>query len=231
MDFTTELAERQIDNKDKNIPEIVIYELREIQKHYDENLELVCAQFFIADELVASGNIKAAETIWRTQVVLLASAYDYFMHEIIWYGLYQMFVGAWGKSEEYMKLTITFQQLEEIQSEPESQEWFKTLITKKYSIDTMMSFDALKKNMKLLNIKIQNIADAAFYERNGTIKTIKQLETKLDAVYYHRNCIAHQSDRLHENAEQKAITKEEVETFVDNIKRIVNAVISEVKRI
>lgn len=230
MEINIELSKRQIDIKDKVVPEIIIYQIDEIKTHFDENMKLLLDQFTIADSLTANNNKKAAETIWRTQIVLLASAYDYFMHEITWFGLFQMFKKEWAKSDGYNDLTITFAQLQIIQDNPEDDRWFKELITHKYSSDTMMSFSALKKVLNLLDISISKVADTAFYQKNCRVKTKDQLEYKLNAVYYRRNHIAHQSDRAHENAEQKSITKEEVEAFVSDIIKIVEAIITEIKK-
>ena len=229
MEINVELEERETDTKNKSIPDIIIYQIDDINKHFNENLKLLQDQFPIADHLVANHNIDAAKTIWRTQIVLLASAYDYFMHEIIWFGLFQMFNQDWAKSDGYNELTITLAQLDSIQDNPEDSEWFKKYITDKYSSDTMMSFAALKKTLKLLNIPLKEIADKAFYQRGCTIKTETQLTNKLNAVYYRRNHIAHQSDRSHENAEQMDITKTEVENFVQDIQKIVNAITEKLK--
>lgn len=229
MDLNLELSERQTEIRDRIVPEIIIYQIGEIKKHFDENMESLQNQFSIADDLVGNENIKAAETIWRTQIVLLASAFDYFMHEIVWFGLYQMFTGEWVKSEGYNKLTVTMEQLQDAIDNPEDEEWFKTYITSLYKSATMMSYKDIKKYMSLIDISIQKVADRAFHRIGCTIKTKKQLEDNMEKLYRRRNSIAHQSDRTHEDAAQKPITKEQVEEFITVVNKIVFAIIDEVK--
>lgn len=228
MEINLEPSERQVEIRDRIIPEIIIYEVAEIKKHFDENMELLKNQFQIADDLVSNENIEAAETIWRTQVVLLASAFDYFMHEIVWFGLYQMFTGNWAKSDGYSKLTVTMLQLQDVIDNPEDECWFKEYITSSYKTATMMSYKDIKKYLSLIDISIQNVADRAFHQIGCTVKTKKQFEDKLEMVYRRRNSIAHQSDRAHEDAERKTITKEQVENYIDIVNRVVSAIIDEV---
>lgn len=227
MDINLELNEREVERRERIVPEIIIYQVTEIKIHFEENIQLLKNQFQIADELVNNGKASDAETIWRTQVVLLASAFDYFMHEVVWLGLYQMFKGQRTKSDKYNKLTVTMKEPEDFASDPEDEEWFKHYITSLYKSATMMSFGDVKRYLAMVDISITNVANGAFYQVGGTVKTIKQLEEKLNRIYYRRNSIAHQSDRAHEDATQKPITKELVEEFVENVNKIVTAIIDE----
>ncbi|MDO4467102.1 MAG: HEPN domain-containing protein [Bacillota bacterium] len=226
MDFMhLDLEDRKTDTKDKKVPEIIIYEIKDIQSHFEENKKLVLDQFPIADALEAKGNLAGAETIWRSQIVLLASAYDYFMHEIVWFGLFQMYKENWGKTDKYKKLTISLSQLDEILKNPEDDNWFKEYITPLFAKDTMMDYEALKDNLKLIGLEIREVADCAFFQQGCKVKTIDQLKDKLNSLYFRRNRIAHQSNRSHENAETKDISKSEVEQFVLNIDKIVEAIL------
>lgn len=229
MEISLELAERITDTIDKNIPEIVIYAIDSLKMHYDENLELLRNQFVIADKCVADGNVEAAKTIWRTQIVLLASAMDYFMHEVIWYGLDQIYEGDWERTSGYNRITITFEQLQRIKEDPEDKGWFWDYITDEYKKQTLMSFDDIKRHLKIIGIEIRSVADRAFFEKNGTVPTVDRLKETLNSLYWRRNHIAHQSDRSERNAERKDITKEYVEDFISKINNIVDAVIEEMK--
>lgn len=233
MDFNSNL-ERLENAKDKRIPDIVIYQVDSIKQHYDENMELLRNQFPIADQLVAEGQEDAAKTIWRTQIVLLASAFDYFMHEIVWYGLDKIYDGEWCDFEEqpqqYKNLTITFETLQKIIEEPDNKEWFTNYITEEYKGSTLMQFTDVRDHLNLIGIKPKDVADTAFYQRGSKYKTIDQMKDKLDTLYWRRNRIAHQSDRSERNAEKKDITKQQVEEFIENIDKIVLAITEEVKK-
>lgn len=230
MELNIELLERKVDTKDKKIPQIVIYQLEEIKKHYDENLELIRKQFPIAEKLLEDGNKEAAETIWRTQIVLLASAFDFFMHEIVWYGLDKIYDGEWQKTEQYQNLTIRLEILQKAMENPESKEWFSDYITEKYKKQTLMEFGDVKDHLNLIGVKIEKVAEYAFHERGCMIRPRLRMKQKLNDLYNRRNHIAHQSDRSERNAEQKAISKEQVYFYIEDVNKIVAALIQEVKK-
>ena len=148
MNFDIAL-ERRENVKDKIIPEIVIYQVNSIKKHYDENMELLTQQFPIADQLIIEGKDDAAKTIWRTQVVLLASAFDFFMHEIIWYGLDKIYDGDWESTKQYNNLSITFATLQKIKEDLEDKAWYVDFITEKYKKQTLMEFGDVKDHLNL----------------------------------------------------------------------------------
>lgn len=222
-----EPSERVVEVRESNTPEIIIYEVAEIKKHFDENMRLLENQFQIADGLVRDGKVADAETIWRTQVVLLASTFDFFMHEIVWLGLNQMFKGQRTKTDRYNKLTVTMKELEDFANNPEGEKWFNGYITSMYKSATMISFGDVKRYLSIIDVSVQRVADRAFHQIGGTVKTIKQIEEKLNRIYYRRNSIAHQSDRAHEDAVQKPITKELVGEFIEIVNKIVSAIIDE----
>lgn len=229
IDFNSNL-ERLENVKDKRIPDIVIYQVDSIKQHYDENMELLTKQFPIADQLVMEGKESAAKTIWRTQVVLLASAFDYFMHEIVWYGLDKIYDGVWEQPPQYKNLTTTFETLQKIKEYPDNKDWYVDYITEKYKKQTLMEFGDVRDHLNLIGVDPNAVADTAFYQRGSTDKTLNQMKTKLNTLYWRRNHIAHQSDRSERNAEKKDITKQQVEEFIENIDKIVAAITEEVKK-
>lgn len=56
------------------------------------------------------------------------------------------------------------------------------------------------------------------------------MKEKLDELYDRRNHIAHQSDRSERNAERKGISKPQVEKYIEDINKIVFAIIGEIKK-
>lgn len=229
MDFVPELLERQVDTQDKVLPAIIIFELDALKQHYDENYELIEKQFSIADSLYEQGKTDAAETVWRTQIVLLASAFDFFMHEIIWYGLNQIFNGDWDQTPKYKKMTITFEQMQKIKEDPDGKEWFERYITELYKKQTLMFYDDVKDHLALIGINVKDVARTAFYQQGCTIPTDKQMKENLNKVYWRRNHIAHQSDRSERDAERLGITKDIVLQFIEIINKIVVAIIEAAK--
>lgn len=171
MEFNLELEERKVDTKDKKTTEIIIYQVEGIKKHYDENLELIMKQFPIADQLVQESRKDDAETIWRTQIVLLASAFDFFMHEIVWYGLDKIYDGDWSETEQYQNLSIRLADLHLIMEDVDSKEWFVNFITEKYKKQTIMAYGDVKDHLNLIGVDIQNIANSVFYQEGCKVPT------------------------------------------------------------
>lgn len=229
MELDLKLGERKVDTKDKKITKIIIYQVESIKKHYDENMELINKQFPIAEQLLLEGNVDAAKTIWRTQIVLLSSAFDYFMHEIVWYGLDKIYDGDWDSTEQYANLSIRLGMLKTVIQDLDNKEWFVDFITEKYKKQTLMSYGDVKDHLNLIGISVKAVADDAFYKRGCKTPTNKQMKTKLEKLYSRRNQIAHQSDRSERNAEREDITREQVDNFIKDVDKIVTSLIKEIK--
>lgn len=228
MERSFEPSERKVDTQDKRVADIIIYQLEAVKEHYDENLELITKQFSIAEKLLQEGKTDAAETIWRTQIVLLSSAFDFFMHEIVWYGLDKIYDGNWSQTEQYKNLTIRIEVLQTIIEDLDSKEWFTDYITEKYKRQTLMCFGDVRDHLNLIGVSVKNIAKNAFYQQGCKVSPEDQMKQKLDGLYSRRNRIAHQSDRSERDAEREAITENQVKNYIENTNKIVNAIIGEV---
>ena len=86
-DRNLELSIRNENTRDKFHTEVVRFKLDQIMKHYKETMQAVDAQFRVADELLRAGQNEEGENIWRAQIIFLASAVDFYMHELTKYGL------------------------------------------------------------------------------------------------------------------------------------------------
>ena len=82
-----DLMSRNEDTRDKFHTEVIRFELDQILQHFEEAIQTINAQFDVADELIESGKITEGENIWRAQIIFLASAFDFYMHELTKYGL------------------------------------------------------------------------------------------------------------------------------------------------
>lgn len=89
------LSSRGESTREKFHTGVVRFELDQIMKHFTDNINAIKDQFIVADDLISSDKKEAGETIWRSQVVFLASALDFYMHELTKYGLCQIFSGKW----------------------------------------------------------------------------------------------------------------------------------------
>ena len=213
-----ELTPRKENIRDKN--QIIQFDLDDILHHFDENISNIKNQLTLADELVKSNNTSAAEEIWRSQIVFLESAFDFYMHELTKCGLLKIFRGEWNQTKKYRNLQLKMSYLERALDDNDDI-WFLEFINEFYRDITMASFDSVKKQFSLLGIDRQQVADNAFYYRNSSEKTIDKLQRRLDDLFKRRNCIAHQSDRRHENAMREGISKEDAVNFIADIEKVV----------
>lgn len=222
------LKARKVSTRATNIK---IFEIGDILDHFHENICAIKAQFDIAEDLIKAGKTDEAKDIWRSQLVFLDSAFDYFIHEIVQLGILNIYHGDWReKTEKYEHLSFSMADVEEALKNPDDDEWLKLWVQNHYASDALMSFQAFKDVCNLLDLDYRAIADSAFYDRESTEKTVSQLKAAIDSLFFRRNKIAHEADRQKDTAERRDISREDVENFLDNIEKIVNAVKTEIEK-
>lgn len=217
-----DLLPRLEDTRDRQIPQILKFELDEIKAHFDEDLSAISSLFTVYKQ--NEKNDICAKLILRSQVVLLESAFDFYLHEITKFGVNKIFEGAWISTEKYKNIIMRLEMVEKIINDEVSENWFFEFINQYYAKETMVSFESIKDQMNLLGIKIQDIADKAFYEQGSSEPTIMKMKNVVNALYKRRNIIAHQSNRGHEDATYYPISKDQVDKFIVDIEKIVNAI-------
>lgn len=221
------LSERKEGTREKAVTPVVKFELNEIKTHYNESITAVKSQFTIADELLQNGKIIDAEYIWRGQIVFIESAFDFYLHELTKYGLTQIFDENWPETIKFCNIQVDMRSVSKAFREGKDSGWFLEFVNAYYEKDTLVSFESFKDQMKLLGVEVKDVANIAFYNQNETEKTEEKLKRRLNQLYYRRNLIAHQSDRAHEDAQLKEISKELVEKFISDMDKIVNAIFIE----
>lgn len=107
---------------------------------------------------------------------------------------------------------------------PDDRNWFIECINSEFSRVPMMAFDVVRDQLNMLGIDIKKVADKAFYIPGSGEKTRDKLKRRINELYHRRNLIAHQSDRLAHNGERETISREIVESFVEDIRKIVEAI-------
>ena len=224
-----DIAARNEGTREKFHTEVIRFELDQIMLHFTETIRKINAQFDVADELLASGKVIEGENIWRAQIIFLASALDFYMHELTKYGLCEIYNEHWERTDKYNHIQVNMNVIEIALKSGEDIDWFLEYINGYYRSITMVSFESLKDQLNLLGISLTNVADSAFYQQNGTEKTRAKLKRRLNELFSRRNIIAHQTDREHTNAQIKDITKEIVQNFICDVVKIVNAIDIEVR--
>ena len=146
------------------------------------------------------------------------------MHELNKYGLSEMFIGNWEKTEKYSNLSIKMDIVDKALNEREDTGWFLEFVNEFYKDKTLVSYESVKDQMNLLGLKIQKVADAVFYERDSSVKTKDKLKYRLQELYDCRNVIAHQAGRRHSDAQRENISKKMVEVYIEDVEKIVEKI-------
>lgn len=219
-----DLLSRKEGTREKFHTEVIRFELDQIMQHFEETIDAIKAQFSLANELIEANKIFEAENIWRAQIIFLASAFDFYMHELTKYGLCEIYDENWERTEKYDNFQVSMKVIEVAMKSGEDIDWFLDYINGYYQTITMVSYESVKDQFHLLGIDVGAVANRAFYERGETEKTKDKLKRRLNELFGRRNIIAHQTDREHADARMKNITKEIVENFIVDIEKIVNAI-------
>lgn len=210
---------------------VKIFDISEIRRHFQENISDVENKFVLASALREEGKLEEAKDIWRTQIVFLESAFDFYMHEIVKLGIVSIFNSEWGdesRTEKYKNLPFSMDHLERALSDEEGDTWLKDWTNEKYSSVTLMAYKNFRDICNLLGLNIKNIANV-FYEQGDKVNTIDKLKQFMEDLYNRRNQIAHQSDRKMEDATREDIEESDVQNYVKKMKLIVNAICTEIE--
>lgn len=181
-----ELIPRREGTREKVTPAIVKFQLSDIENHFKENIQYIRAQFYIADNLLQEDREEEAKNIWRSQIVFLESAFDFYMHELDKYGLQYIDKIRQGLKKEYARrnssepqetdLEHFLQMVEFVIAEEQKQEYIKRITSFRASLRLEAAFydavfEDIRKQQTILKIKnidgyqIMNAAEVLQYEK------------------------------------------------------------------
>lgn len=222
-----ELSVRQEGTIPRRESEVVRFSLGEIKAHFDENIGLVEKEFEIADILLESKGKEYAEPIWKSQLLFLESAFDFFMHEFNKFALTSMYDEVWPQTKEYKKIKVPLKLVEAVLKTGEPESWFLGHINETYKLNTMVSKKGFQMQLDLMGLKIRDIA-LCVYPGVNELEAINTVYHSLESLYERRNYLVHQSNRKHEDASfyEAEISRTVVENYIDFIKKLVDALIS-----
>jgi len=152
--------------------------------------------------------------ILRAALVLLVSALDTFIHNIVRLGMVEILKGERIKPDDYKKIKIS---LGIINFEP-NYEWFESHIRREHASISYQS-------PKQISDAIRHISKLDLWKEIGNIleKDQKILIKELKEIVDRRNQIAHESD-LDEFGQKRAIGKEDFLVNIDFIEKLVNTI-------
>lgn len=186
----------------------IIFELQPILDRFNANINDIKNHFNIADDLLAMNPPKysEAEDIWRSQIVFLDSAFDFYIHEIVKYGIIKMFNRDWAESDDYKNLKVKLSFALDLAQNPNSSSKLLDEIDEMNKYSCFMGVKKLNEQLKFISI---------------TYSLTTQEKKLLKDLYNRRNQIAHQSDFLPRTAQKQQIVKADVQDYINKVETFV----------
>ncbi len=217
------LANRKKDVRDKIQPQVIKFGLEEIKQHFENSIADIEEQFKTIDILESKDRAKI-NYILRSQIVFLGGSLDFYFHEITQFGIMQIYDEIWVETKPYKNITIKLDTILDVLKGKKDGSWFIEHINYEYSKISLISYDAIERAMNTIGLHMYEIADKIYGEEVPKKDKVKKLREKMNNLCERRNCIAHQFDMLHENAQKKPIHINTVKDFIEDAKAIVDAV-------
>lgn len=220
--------ERSIETKELK-PEIIPdKKLIDILDNFKENIERINKKFIIIDELESKKLEEAAKDILRSQIVLLMSSVDFYIHEIVKYGILKIFTREKNKTKEYKAFIVSIECVEKAIKNPESIDWLEENIIVQNKYKSFMALNKIKNALKIISDK--NILDNSIKEIAVDLKKEKdEIKDIMSKMYERRNCIAHQTDRDPIKCNINDISKEEVKSGIQIVNKLILCIHDKVK--
>lgn len=218
----SELLERKVGTKDKNNIVIKNIELERINNNFDKAIgEIKNRQ----QNLKKKNKLDEEDTfVLGTQVVFLESAFDYYIHEIITYGIVKIYNGEWEINEQFESILVKLNTCISMIKEPE----FSAQILREYIIEyfggmTFLDKKNLNSKLKIIGIKSEDIA-SKIYVNHSRESGKQKFAQFIDDLYSRRNRIVHQFDMKFGSNEKCDICIEEVDAYIVTIEKIVKTI-------
>ena len=222
--------------KEDNIEDKV--NLSSINKRFENNINNVkelneIKKYFEIEEKLKE-NIdfnKYEKNIYRSQIIFLISTLDFYIHEIVLYGMYKMYKTEWkitrgrkGYESKEVNIKYLHEIIENFSSEKEIDNSFINALEDSIKNYSYMKYYVIEEKFnELLGINVEG-----FSKKYKT----KEKETKefLNKLIKRRNQIAHQSDREKPYEDMEDIDEDYVKTSIEKIieiKENINIAINE----
>lgn len=217
------LTQRKLNTRDKIQPEVVKFSLDEIKKHFEDSISDIEEQFKTID-LLESKDKEKIDYILRSQIVFLGGSLDFYFHEITQFGIMQMYDEIWQETKPYKNINIKLGTILGVLKGEKDDSWFIEFINYEYSKISLISYDSIEKAMNMIGLHMYQIANKIYGEEIERKERVIKLKERMNRLCERRNCIAHQFDMFHENAEKKPIHINTVREFIEDAKEIVDVV-------
>lgn len=156
--------------------------------------------------------------------MFLGGSLDFYFHEITQFGIMQMYDEIWQETKPYKNLNIKLGTILGVLKGEKDDSWFIEFINYEYSKISLISYDSIEKAMNMIGLHMYQIANKIYGEEIERKERVIKLKERMNRLCERRNCIAHQFDMFHENAEKKPIHINTVREFIEDAKEIVDVV-------
>lgn len=217
-----DLHERKVESRDKNDIKIVNIEFDRINNNFENSLKEIKDR---QKKLKRKNNLKDDDYfILRTQIVFLESAFDYYIHEILTYGIVKIYNGEWETNDHFESILVELNTCINMLKNPE----LSAEILKEYIIDffggmTFLDKKNLNPKLKIIGISSQDISSIVYPKesKEGAMQKFARFITEL---YRRRNRIVHQCDMEFGSNIKCDINVEEVDAFINTIEKVIVAI-------
>lgn len=200
-------------NRDKKKVVIRNEQEKHILKQFNSSIEVVRQKDEIIQFLSAHG--QSILEIRQSQIILLMSALDLYIHDIVKYCIIQKFNGNQTKTKQYKELLIPMQSVELAIQNPESLDWLDEVITSINQYKSFTSYGKIKNQLEAVGIKSKKFSELVLKTESDF--GVSDLIEKLRSL---RNRLAHQ-DQESINSLELELTEEKINQYIGFIYQLV----------
>ena len=193
------------------------------KNNFDRNLSYVNDIGSIYDEVVrlAPTLTTQASQLLRSQFVLLVSALDTYIHDIVRIGILQVYQGSRPVSKNLGRLSFTYNDLSELEAQSPMMKTptLEQIIRRINSEDSYQSSKSIEYALGLIGV-------TGIWSKLSSKLTMRpdDIKTKLDLIVRRRNQIAHESDYNPSTGGQRDINKDELDKTKSFILLLIDAI-------
>ena len=200
-------------NRDKKKVVIRNEQEKHILKQFNSSIEVVRQKDEIIQFLSAHG--QSILEIRQSQIILLMSALDLYIHDIVKYCIIQKFNGNQTKTKQYKELLIPMQSVELAIQNPESSDWLDEVITSINQYKSFTSYGKIKNQLEAVGLKSKKFNELVLKTESDF--GVSDLIEKLRSL---RNRLAHQ-DQESINSLESELTEEKINQYIGFIYQLV----------
>ena len=200
-------------NRDKKKVVIRNEQEKHILKQFNSSIEVVRQKDEIIQFLSAHG--QSTLEIRQSQIILLMSALDLYIHDIVKYCIIQKFNGNQTKTKQYKELLIPMQSVELAIQNPESSDWLDEVITSINQYKSFTSYGKIKNQLEAVGLKSKKFNELVLKTESDF--GVSDLIEKLRSL---RHRLAHQ-DQESINSLGSELTEEKINQYIGFIYQLV----------